>query len=120
MAFQVSATGTDVANGAPSGNWKNKLKSVKNLSIIVFIFAFSWSPYMIQATIMSSDPVAYLERPLPMAISYVFLLLLFVNSLINPMVYAVRFRPFRVAFKIMFGLLKEEDRHAAIESITAM
>ena len=73
---------------------------------------------MVQASIMAGDRVTYLSRPLDMSMSHFFLLILFSNSFINPIVYAVRFRPFQVAFRIIFGLMKEEDRAAAIESVT--
>ena len=39
------------------------------------------------------------------------------NSLMNPIVYALRFKPFTVAFKIMLGIIKVENRSAAISEV---
>ena len=43
-------------------------------------------------------------------------MLYMLNSLVNPFVYAVRFRSFTVAFKLLFKLIKDEDKATAIES----
>ena len=119
MDFQ-ELDGGDEGASEPLVNWRKKLKAIKNLSIIVFFFAICWSPFMIHSAIMSRDPMIYLSQPQAMTMYHMFLLLLFANCLMNPMLYAVRFHPFQVAFRIMFGLIKDEERHIAIESITSL
>ena len=45
------------------------------------------------------------------------LVLVLMNSMLNPVVYALRFKPFTVAFKLMFGMIPPSERHTAIESV---
>ena len=43
-----------------------------------------------------------------------FRMMFFIQSAFNPIVYAIRFKPFTVAFKLMFGIIREDDRAEAI------
>ena len=65
---------------------------------------------------MSYNPDYYEPR---LAHLYEYFLLLFsLNSGMNPIVYAARFRPFQVAFKLMFGCINNEDRAKAILDVS--
>ena len=91
-------------------------KAVKNLFIIVVLFTICLAPYCVMTIVMCFDPIGFLQNT-TLGRIYVGLLVMFLsNSLVNPIVYAVRFRSFTVAFKLMFRLIKEEDRFAAVEN----
>ena len=111
--FQVASVDASTAAGPPS---HSNHKAVKNLFTIVVLFTICLAPYCVMTIVMCFDPIGFLQN-MTLGRIYVFLLVMFLsNSLVNPIVYAVRFRSFTVAFKLMFKLIKEEDRFAAIEN----
>ena len=99
---------------AISTSWPmaQNMKVIKNLLIVMVLFNVCWTPFLILCIAMSYNPDYYEPR---MAHWYNYFLLLFsLNSGMNPIVYAARFRPFQVAFKLMFGCIKNEYRAKAI------
>ena len=88
------------------------MKVIKNLLIIVVLFDVCLIPLMILCMVMSWNPAQYETQ---LFHSYnVFMLLYGLNSGMNPVVYALKFRQFRVALKLMFGCIKAEGRSEAI------
>ena len=111
--FQVASVDASTTAGPPS---HSNHKAVKNLFTIVVLFTICLAPYCVMTIVMCFDPIRFLQNT-TLGRIYVGLLVMFLsNSLVNPIVYAVRFRSFTVAFKLMFRLIKEEDRFAAIEN----
>ena len=95
-----------------ASQWRKNMKAIKNLLIIVVLFNVCWTPFLILCIVMSYNPDYYEPR---LAHWYDYFLLLFsLNSGMNPIVYAARFRPFQVAFKLMFGCIKNEHRAKVI------
>ena len=121
LHFQVASTNTNnaqISNAA--NNSKRNLKALKNLSVIMVLFILSWVPFLSYCVACVRDPPFCLENQ-TVKIIYVGILLLFrINSIVNPIVYAVRFRGFNVAFRLMFGCIKEDERHTLMESVTSM
>ncbi|EDO42339.1 predicted protein, partial [Nematostella vectensis] len=68
-------------------------KITNTLLIVLAVFLLSWSPFAIT---MFLD--VYYDKPLPRAIDMGSLLLGYLNSLCNPIIYAVRNRKFRTAY----------------------
>ena len=96
------------------------MKAIKNLSIITGLFICCLTPFLIYSLIFAYDPIRYLRQPTLLVLYNITLLLLMANSLMNPIVYALRFKPFTVAFKIMLGLIKQEERSRAISDVIWM
>ena len=79
---------------------------------IVVLFNVCLIPHMILILWMGSNPQRYQGL---VNIPYeICLTMFFLNSILNPIVYAIRFQPFKVAFKLIFGCIKSEDRATAI------
>ena len=67
---------------------------------------------------MAQEPEYYLQRPTVIRVDLLLGGFFLTNSLMNPIVYAVRFKAFRVAFKLMLGRISVDERSQAIESVT--
>ena len=96
---------------------KRNLKALKNLSMIMSLFIVCWGPFMTHSVVCVRNPAFCLEHPIIKLIYFGALVLFLANSVVNPIVYAVRFRSFNVAFRLMFGCVKEDERHALMETI---
>ena len=111
--FQVASV--DASSTAGQSHQSN-LKAVKNLFTVVILFTVCLGPYCIVTLFVTFDRFRFLQNTTVMRM-YVGLLIMFLfNSLVNPIIYAVRFKSFTVAFKLMFGLIKDEDKFSAIEN----
>ena len=93
------------------------LKPILNLVIIVVMYAACYWPYCWATFLASGDPAGFMNNELFMKIYLGLLVMLLANCMLNPVVYALRFKPFTVAFKLMFGMIPPSERHIAIEGI---
>ena len=93
------------------------MKAIKNMLIVVSIFNVCLVPPVILCLVMSWNP-DYFETRLA-DLYAAFSLLYGLNNGMNPIVYAVRFRSFQVAFKLLFGCIKVEERAEAISLATS-
>ena len=95
-----------------ASQWRKNMRVVKNMMFIVVLFNVCLIPHMILILWMGSNPQRYQGL---VNIPYeICLTMFFLNSILNPIVYAIRFQPFKVAFKLIFGCIKSEDRATAI------
>ena len=93
-----------------------KFKLAVNLFTIVILFVVCLTPYLVLNIVISFDRFRSLQNPAMMRAYVGLFMIVMLNSLVNPIVYAFRFKNFKIAFKLLFGLIKDEDRAAAIES----
>ena len=115
LSIEQSRQSTETIHNA--SQWRKNMKAIKNMLIVVSIFNVCLVSPMLLCLVMSWNPDHYETR---LADLYaVFSLLFGFNSGMNPIVYAVRFRPFQVAFKLLFGCIKVEERVEAISLATS-
>ena len=84
------------------------------------LFIMCWAPFLIYCIICVRNPNFCLERQTIKNIYVGALALFYANSVVNPIVYAVRFRGFNVALRLMFGCVKEDERHSLVESVKSL
>ena len=103
-----------------SRSYRSNLRALKNMAIIVGLFVVCWAPFLVLNIAEALHPSYFISHAnIRWVHSVVFAMFMF-NSVVNPIVYAVRFRKFKAAFRLMLGGLKEEERQAALESVTSM
>ena len=113
--MQQSPQSTETNHNA--GQWRKNMKAIKNLLIVVAIFNVCLVPFLVLCLVMSWNP-DHFEAGL-VNLYYMVSILFGLNTGMNPIVYAVRFRPFQVAFKLMCGCIKTEERAEAISNATS-
>ena len=84
------------------------------------LFIMCWAPFLIYCIVCVRNRTFCLERQTIKNIFVGALALFYVNSVVNPIVYAVRFRGFNVALRLMLGCVKEDERHALVESVNSV
>ena len=117
--FQVASANNHAQLQIQDSNSKRNLKALKNLSMIMGLFILCWVPFLTYCIICVRTPAFCLEHQ---AVKIVYMgtsSLFLINSVVNPIVYAVRFRGFGVAFRLMFGRVKEDERHDIMEIMTS-
>ena len=103
-----------------SRSYHSNLRALKNMAIIVGLFVVCWAPAIVLNITEALHPSFFIGHPdLRWIHSVVFAMFMF-NSVVNPIVYAVRFRKFKAAFRLMLGCLNEEERQAVLESVTSL
>ena len=118
----VSLTPNQTHNLTQSSSFKQNLRALKNLALVMGLFIVSWMPYLVLTLIQSFDPVYYANHYTISTLQRILFGLFLVNSIVNPIIYGVRFRGFNmfnVALRLMFGCIRENGRHAALESVTS-
>ena len=88
---------------------RTNLRTLLNFGIIVGLFAAGWLPYIILCQVIVTDPFYYLQQPAFVNLYSVVTLMVFTNSMVNPLVYAVRFKRFGLAFRFAFKCLSKEE-----------
>ena len=84
------------------------------------LFIMCWVPFIIYCIVCVRNPTFCLESPTINQIFVGVLALFYANSVVNPIVYAVRFRSFNVALRLMFCCVQEDERHTLVETVTIM
>ena len=88
---------------------RSNLQILKNFGIIVGLFAAGWLPYIILCQVIVTDPFYYLQQPALVNVYTVITLVVFTNSMVNPLVYAIRFKRFGLAFRYAFKCVSREE-----------
>ena len=88
---------------AQSNSMQDGLAVIKSFAVIIGVFATSFLPFFILSHIIVYDPEKYLMMPGVAMMWSVLGLMLVVNNFINPVIYALKFNTYRVAFKILLG-----------------
>ena len=83
-------------------HWKSRIspeetKLTITLIFVVFLFVICWGPF---AVTMFFD--VYYQRPLPRAVEMISLLLGYLNSMCNPILYGLRNSAFKQGFRSLF------------------
>ena len=118
--FQVaSLNNSHTTSQSQTTSFKNNLRATKNMAIIMGIFIICWTPFLVLSVMESLDPVGFRKLLFLRKFQSVALSMFMFNSVVNPFVYAVRFRNFNVAFRLMFGCIRDEERHTVMESMTS-
>ena len=94
-----------------------KYESNKNQLIVVAMFNVCLVPFLVLCLVMSWN-LDHFEAGLA-NLYYMVSILFGLNRGMNSIVYAVGFRPFQVAFKLMFGCIKTGERAEAISHATS-
>ena len=119
--FQVAPmTTSNTSTESQTRKFKSNLRVVKNMAIIMGLFVICWLPFLVLNIVESTDPAYYMTISSLLGFHTLALAMFLFNSIVNPIVYAVRFRNFNVAFRLMFGCLSVDDRHTAMESVTSV
>ena len=103
-----------------SGHLKKNMQALKNLALIMGIFILCWVPFLVLNVIEAGDISYALTNELIIKLHKITNIMLLANSVVNPFVYAIRFKSFNVAFRLMCGCLKQSERHTAIEAVTSL
>lgn len=107
-ALDVNSQPTETTD-QQADNYRRNIALLKNFSIIFGIFAISHLPYSILACAISVDPMRYLMNVNIITSLQIITFMLFLNSMINPFVYAWRSRSFRAAFRIILCRLRASE-----------
>lgn len=86
---------------------KENMNMLKNMSIIVGLFALAWLPFCINLSVIAYAP--RYSGDLRLTIYLYLTVAVMCNSVINPFVYALRFQKFKRAFKIMLLCKNDEE-----------
>ena len=120
--FQVANANT--SNHAQTSNEDNiskrNLKALKYLSVIVGLFILSWLLFLIYCVACVRNPAFCLKHKTVKIIHAGVSVLFRVNSVVNTIVYVMRFRGFNVAFRLMFGCATEDERQELMEIVTSV
>ena len=108
------------SQSSQSDHFKNNIRALKNLALIMGIFILCWVPFIVLNVIEAVHTSYALNNELIIKLHIITSAMLLVNSVVNPFVYAIRFRSFNVAFRLMCGCMKESQRHTAIEAVTSL
>ena len=111
---------SNTSSQSQASSFKSNLRALKNMAIIMGLFVICWAPFLALSSVESTDPVYYRNQLTFQKFYSVALAMYWFNSVVNPVVYAVRFRNFNVAFRLMFGCVKDGERHAAMESVNSV
>ena len=95
-----------------AGRLCKNMKANKHLVIMMVLFNVYWNPFLTLCKVMYYNP-DYFEPRLAHWRNY-FLFLSSLNSGINPIIYSACFRPFQMAFKLVFGCIKNGDSPPSI------
>ena len=110
-------TPSQASNLTQSNSYKNNLRAIKNVAIVMGLFIVTWMPYVLLNFVETFDPLYYANHG-PIQTLQLFLFGLFlVNSAVNPIIYGVRYRGFNVALRLMFGCISEDGCHTTLESV---
>ena len=91
---------------------KNEMKAVKTCALVLGIFLLSWIPYMIVVGLQMFCGMS--ENRIVEPVRGLFACLTFVNSAVNPFIYAVRMKHFRAEAKKIFRVsLNTVNIHSA-------
>ena len=88
---------------AQSNTMREGLKVIKIFALIIGVFAASLLPFFILSQIIVYDPKNYLMIPAVAMMWPVAALMLIINNFINPVIYALKFNTYRMAFKTLLG-----------------
>ena len=108
------------SQSSQSDQFKNNVQALKNLALIMGIFISCWVPFIVLNVIEAVHTSCALNNGLIIKLHKITSAMLLANSVVNPFVYAIRFRSFNVAFRLMCGCMKESQRHTAIEAVTSL
>ena len=120
-SFQISSmTDSPMMPQSHSRSYHSNLRALKNMAIIVGLFVVCWAPLYVLVIAEALHPSYFMNHANLRWFHGVIHAMFMFNSVVNPIVYAVRFRKFKAAFRLMLGCLKEEERQAVLESVTSM
>ena len=85
------------------------LRTLKNFGIVVGLYATCCLPYTLLCQVLVTDPFYYLQQPTTMHVFKVIKVMFVINSVINPIVYAIRFKRFGLAFRYAFKCISKDD-----------
>lgn len=86
-------------------SWKSHTKAAKNLLLVIVVFTVCTLPYSIIISIISTPdiPVGPKGRSSDL-IELISLVMLLLNSCVNPIIYSIKFPKFRRAFKTLLHM----------------
>ena len=102
IAIQFDRGQTEQQAGQ-SGSMRHGLEVIKSFALIIGVFALSLLPSFMASQYVSHDPMRRLMSP---GIGYIFIVsntALITNNMINPIIYALKFKAYKKAFKALLG-----------------
>ena len=79
------------------------LPVIRQFALIISVFTSTLMPYYIMSHFIAEEPVRYMTNPVASNIFQVMVICLISNNIINPIIYALKFKNYRNAFTISFG-----------------
>ena len=104
-ALKVQSASTDKHINT-SNRFKKEVKMAKTFAIVIIMFAFCWIPIDILNTMFV---MCGTSCPYPIELLLVTIVLSHANSAVNPVIYTYTNSNFKLAFKKMFGMKKEDS-----------
>ena len=92
-----------------STSMRQGLEVIKSFALIIGVFAFSLLPAFIVSQYISHDPMKYLVKP---GIGYVIIVsntALLSNNIVNPIIYALKFKAYKKAFKALIRCKSDDS-----------
>lgn len=96
------------------GNFQRNLKATKTIALIISALFICWFPYSVASFALSLCKECYMNTP-PQVLTAL-LILGYLNSALNPLVYSLRNRKFREAYRNFYLSIRKIGRDASRRS----
>ena len=76
-----------------------------------------WFPFMVLCNVVSYNPIYYLRKPVIGLVHRICLYMVSMNCMVNPIIYALRFKSFRRGFKLVCSCSSDDEISDATGSV---
>ena len=105
--MQLTYTYMNIQSHNQDNSSKRNLKALKNLSMLMSSFIVCWGQFTTHKVFCIRNLAFCLEHQVIKMISISAVAMFLANNMVSPIVYAVRFRCFNAAFRLMLGVSKK-------------